>query len=247
MTTPSAFVFLHGGQHSSWCWDRLITHLAPTTLARQRVLALDVPGCGRKRWRAGAESTLLEVATELNAEIRAAGLGPVVLVGHSMAGSLLPHMAALAPELFRHLIYLAACVPRQGESVMDTLGSTLHGVNPGVVGWPLDPQSTSPQAMMTAMFGTGLDEATLQRLLAECAQDQWPVSLAAEPVMLDGRDLAIPSSYVVTLKDPILPVSWQGRFAERAGARAMYTMDAPHELFLSQPAELAVLLRSIAA
>ena len=246
MTTPSAFVFLHGGQHSSWCWERLITHLAPTTLARQRVLTLDVPGCGRKRWRAGAASTLLEVATELNAEIRAAKLGRVVLVGHAMAGSLLPQMAALAPDLFRHLVYLAACVPRQGESVMDTLGGTLQGVHPSVVGWPLDPQSTSPQDMMTAMFGTGLDKATLQMLLAECAQDQWPLSLAAEPVALDGRDLAVPSSYVVTLKDPILPVFWQGRFAERAGARAMYSMDAPHELFFSQPAELAGLLQAIA-
>jgi pimeloyl-ACP methyl ester carboxylesterase len=239
MNTAPAFVFLHGGQHGSWCWARLIAQLAPSGRA---LLALDVPGCGSKRGRDTAGLTLAGVAAELNADIRAAGLESAVLVGHSMAGALMAQMASLAPTLYRHLIYVAACVPRRGESVLDTLGHSLRGVDPAVVGWPLDPQRTPPLDMLTAMFAPGLDDATLQMLLAECVQDQWPLQLAAEPVALEGRDLPVPASYVVTARDPILPVAWQGRFAERAGARAMVVIDAPHEVFLTHPAELAELL-----
>lgn len=242
MSAAPAFVFLHGGQHGSWCWGRLIEQLAPSSRA---TLGLDVPGCGLKRGQDTSAQTLASVATALNAEIRAAGLGPVVLVGHSMAGALLPLMAALDPALFCHLAYLAACLPRPGDSVLATLGQTVRGLDPAVVGWPLDPLSTPPLAMLQAMFGPGLDAATLQWLLAEAVQDQWPLQLAAEPVAL--HPAVLPATYVVTLQDPILPVAWQGRFAERAGAGAMPMLDAPHEAFLTHPAALAALLLALPA
>ena len=151
----------------------------------------------------------------------------------------------LAPALFTHLVYVAACLPRPGDSVLGTLGSGLRGVDPAVVGWPVDPASSAPLALLQAMFAPGLDAATLQWLLAEAVQDQWPLQLAAEPVVLQRH--GVPSSYVVTLQDPILPVAWQGRFAERAGARAMPMLDAPHEVFLTHPALLAALLLALPA
>lgn len=245
MRKQPCFVFLHGGQHGSWCWSRLLATNAAQT--PPRALLLDVPGCGLKRTRRHETPTLAEVVAELNAEVRAADLGPAILVGHSMAGSLMPSMAALAPELYSHLVFLSACLPRRGESVMDTMGQRLAGQDPGAVGWPVDPQSAPPLELLAAMFGPGLDGPTLQHLLHEAVQDQWPLSLATAPVPLDGHQLTQASSYIVTLQDPILPVAWQGRFAERAAARALYTLDAPHESFLSHPSELMALLSQIAA
>lgn len=245
MSTQPNFVFLHGGQHGSWCWSRLLA--ANESRQPPRALLLDVPGCGLKRARGHETPTLAEVVAELNAEVLAADLGPAILVGHSMAGSLMPSMAELAPELYRHLVFLSACLPRRGESVMDTMGQCLAGQDPGVVGWPVDPRSAPPLELLSAMFGPGLDGPTLHHLLQEAVQDQWPMSLATAPVPLDGHLLTQPSSYIVTLQDPILPVAWQGRFAERAAARAMYTLDAPHESFLSHPSELMALLSQIAA
>lgn len=244
MSTQPSFVFLHGGQHGSWCWSQL---LATNESQPRRALLLDVPGCGLKRTRGHETPTLAEVVAELNAEVLAADLGPAILVGHSMAGSLMPSMAALAPELYSQLVFLSACLPRRGESVMDTMGQRLAGQDPGVVGWPVDPRGAPPLELLAAMFGPGLDGPTLHRLLQEAVQDQWPLSLATAPVPLDGHMLTQPSSYIVTLQDPILPVAWQGRFAERAAARAMYTLDASHESFLSHPSELMALLSQIAA
>lgn len=245
MTT--ALAFLHGGQHGSWCWERLLQALPAQETAWDLVVTLDVPGCGRKRGQADPSASLASVAQTLHAELRATGAQQVLLVGHSMAGVLLPHLAAIDPAFYKHLVYLSACVPRVGDSILSTMGGTLRGVDPCVVGWPLDPLSTPPLQMMQAMFGPDLDEATLAHLMTQAAQDVWPEGLPSETMMLDPRDLAVPATYIATLRDPILPPVWQGRFAERAGARAMPTLDTPHEAFLSHPAELARLLQQIAS
>ena len=42
---------------------------------------------------------------ELIADIRQADLRDVVLVGHSQAGTIVPTMVHVAPDLFRHAVY----------------------------------------------------------------------------------------------------------------------------------------------
>lgn len=242
----TALALLHGGQHGSWCWQRLIDHLPSECPAWSQVLTLDVPGCGAKRGQLRAVPTLANVAAELHTELQAAGADAALLVGHSMAGTLMPEMAARAPGFYRRLVYLAACLPRRGESVMATMGGALRGLDPSTVGWPLDPQATPTLELIAAMFGPGLDAATLDHLLQQCPQDQWPLPLVHEPVALEGRALPVPATYIVTLRDAILPPAWQGRFAERAGARAMPVLDAGHEVFLTHPGVLASLLQTIA-
>ncbi len=240
----SNFVFLHGGNHGSWCWYRLIEALH--SHCNGQILALDIPGCGTKRAQLSEDISLSEVATELIAEVRQAGIQQAVLVGHSMAGVVMPYLVQQAPDLFSRMIFVTACVPRPGESVMQTMGTSLRGFDPAVVGYPLDPATTEPLALMRAMFAPGLSHKDVQWLLEECAHDHWPMSLAAEPLSVELHKLKIPKTYIVTERDPILPPAWQGRFAERAGAENQFSIDAAHEVFLSHPVELAdAILRAL--
>ena len=57
------------------------------------MLTLDLPGCGKKRARLAGDITLSQVASELLAEVREAGIEDAVLVGHSMAGVVMPYLA----------------------------------------------------------------------------------------------------------------------------------------------------------
>ena len=47
--------------------------------------------------------------------------GPVTVVGHSMGGLVISQMAELAPERINHLIYVAAFLPRDGQSLLDLI------------------------------------------------------------------------------------------------------------------------------
>lgn len=239
-------VLLHGGLHGSWCWKYLLTELDGSE-AVERVLALDMPGCGTKRSRDTSKETLASIAAELNQDIRSAGLRDVVLVGHSIAGALLPIMAAEDPRLFSQLIYLATNLPLEGESVSQTMGTTTHGQDPDRVGFPLDPLTTPQADLALAMFGPGLSGEQLAWLMGEVAQDKTPPVLGDEPVTREGYDGKIPATYILTLKDPILPPDWQRVFAKRALAEKVVEIDTPHEPFVSHPKVLAETLSQIIA
>lgn len=240
-------IFLHGGQHGSWCWEPLIAELGAGGQSFERIIALDMPGCGRKRHRDPQDATLASVTRELNDELRALGVRGGVLVGHSIAGVLLPMMAVEDSALFSRLVYLSAAVPKEGQTIMEMLGTARQGDDPEQVGWPVDLANTSPEAFSLAMFGRDLSPVQLAWLLNEVSQDLTPPAAQFEPVSRRGyREAGVAASYILTLRDDILPPPWQRRFAERLGCEEMIEIDTPHEPFVSHPELLAEVLRRFA-
>lgn len=240
-------ILLHGGQHGSWCWAALIEALAQRAPSFARIITLDMPGCGTKRGRAVAELSLADIVSELNDELRDRGVQGATLLGHSIAGVLLPMMAAEDPTLFGQLIYLATAIPEQGQTIMQLLGNSRHGEREDQVGWPLDLLTTPPEEMAKAMFGAGLSEAQLAWLLAEVSQETTPPAVVVQPADRTGYPLDMPATYILTLRDDILPPVWQRRFAERLGVGAVVEIDTPHEPFVSHPQVLAEVMLDLLA
>src|SRR5579864_8149924 len=115
MAPPVDYVFLHGGGQGSWVWSETIAALQRQAGGKSgRALALDVPGCGVKRGADAASLDVDGVAAELLADISAAGLRDVVLVGHSQAGTILPRLVEKQPKLFRQLVYVSCTAPSPG-------------------------------------------------------------------------------------------------------------------------------------
>ncbi|TDV65757.1 alpha/beta fold hydrolase [Pseudomonas sp. LP_7_YM] len=238
-------ILLHGGNHGSWCWAPLLEELAKEPARFQRIITLDMPGCGSKRGRDNSQLNLATVVKELNDGLRTADVKQSILLGHSIAGALVPMMAVEDPSLYSQLIYLATSLPAEGQSIMQLLGTGLHGEDPEHVGYPIDPLASTPQALSAAMFGQDLSEVQLSWLLSEVAQDSTPPAVALEPVTRAGYQGLMPATYILTQRDNILPPLWQRRFAERAGAARIIEIDTPHEPFVSHPALLAEVLRRL--
>lgn len=238
-------ILLHGGNHGSWCWAPLLDELAQDSAHFERIITLDMPGCGSKRGRDNSDLTLAAIVQELNDDLRRAGVSQGILLGHSIAGVLLPMMAVEDPALYSQLIYLATSLPAQGQTIMQLLGTGLHGEDAEHVGYPIDPGTSSPQALNIAMFGQDLSETQLAWLLNEVAQDSTPLAVALEPATRVGYAGLAPSTYILTQRDNILPPPWQRRFAERAGADRIIEIDTPHEPFVSHPSLLAEVLRGL--
>jgi len=238
-----AIVFVHGGSHGSWCWDNVVVELKSMG-CNGPLITLDVPGCGTKRDRRNEQLTLTAIAAELNAEVSSRVTGSALLVGHSMSGILLPFMVALAPAQYSEACFLAACIPRIGESVADTMGTGAQGTDTDKVGWPV-PRSDDPIAMYKAMFGPDMTQKQLDWVIEQVQRDDWPRSAAAESVDRKGFPGKTRISYIATERDPILPLLWQGRFAERIGAQTLYLLNTPHEPFVTHPSELADLIYHI--
>jgi pimeloyl-ACP methyl ester carboxylesterase len=234
-------VFLHGGSHGSWCWAPLLEALRKKPGPWGRLIALDMPGCGQKRGRGAGGLTMADIARALNDEVRAAGVGGAVLLGHSIAGMILPLMALDSPALFSALFHLATIAPAEGQTIGE-----LHA--PEEMGMTMDPFSMPLEDYFKAMFCPDFTPAQTAWLLREIVQDVTPAALMAEPARRKGYEkLGLPTTYIVTTRDPILPPSWQRRFAGRHHATKIVEIDTPHEPFVSHPALLAETLRDLMA
>jgi pimeloyl-ACP methyl ester carboxylesterase len=247
------FAFLHGGGQGGWVWRETLSALQlQTGGAFGRALALDAPGCGAKRGRgvggiAHDAVSMDDVAHDLIHDIEAAGLRDVVLVGHSQAGQALPAMAAARPGLFRRLVYVSCSIPLPGQSVHAMMGRSRHGEDEAAVGWPFDPATTDYAQGFPLMFCNDMEAGVAAKFSARLGQDEWPPrTYTMTDWRYDGVGL-VPASYVVCLRDNILPPGWQETFATRLQAERRVYIDAGHQVMVTRPQALAETLLKEAA
>ena len=241
------FAFLHGGGQGSWVWDETIAAMKQQSGDAHRYFALDAPGCGVKRARDTSAIVFADISRELNADIEAAGLSHVVLVGHSQAGMTMPQMAEFAPALFRKLVFVTCSMPLPGKTTLDQMGMGLHGQNPDQVGWPVDPLSASMEDRLAMMFCNDMDDAASAAFMGKLGQDMWPACCYSYEDWQTDHLSSIPVTYVHCLMDQALPPKWQVQFAERLHADRTAYLDAGHQAMNTRPQALAEILLAEAA
>jgi pimeloyl-ACP methyl ester carboxylesterase len=229
-------VLVHGGGFGASSWDLLLEHLDGP------VLAVDLPGRGAHP--APLESvTISTAAASVAADVDAAGFDGIVLVGHSLAGCVMPAIIGLLGDRVRHAVFVACTVPEHGSSSFDTLPADIQararaaaeGKGPGIL--------DSPSAR--AMFANDLDDEQL----AWCRERTVPEArlLTFEPVDLSPlRRSAVPCTWVRPLHDGIVAPDKQLRFAANVGKCDVIDLDAGHLCMISKPRELAEVLNRIA-
>jgi pimeloyl-ACP methyl ester carboxylesterase len=235
------FAFLHGGGQGGWVWDETIAAIRLQSGGSARCLALDAPGCGAKRGRDTTEIAFAEITRELVADVEAAALRDVVLVGHSQAGMTVPQMAEFAPHLFRKLIYVTCSAPLPGQTTLDQMGHGRHGDSAEEVGYPVGADATMPERFR-AMFCNDMEAAEADAFLARLGPDMWPMVCYSHADWRYDHLRAVPSSYVVCLRDQALTPEWQYRFADRLHARRIHRIDAGHQVMNTRPQALAEVL-----
>jgi pimeloyl-ACP methyl ester carboxylesterase len=107
------FVLVHGAFHGAWCWEKVIPLLEKAGVS---VSVLDLPGLGDDP-RPAKDITLALYVDAVSKHINTLN-GPVILVGHSMAGVVISQVAELMPDRIRTLIYVTAHCPGNGETLI---------------------------------------------------------------------------------------------------------------------------------
>jgi pimeloyl-ACP methyl ester carboxylesterase len=99
--TPDAptFVLTHGQGMDTTFWSPIRKELAKN----HRVIAWDLPGLGRSKRIEGSSFSLDDGAAELEAVIHGTG-GPLILVGHSLGGMIIQHLAQQRPGAFNRVV-----------------------------------------------------------------------------------------------------------------------------------------------
>ena len=114
----AVFVLVHGSWHGGWCWKRLTPLLRA---AGHEVYAPTLAGLGERSHTLSQgidlETHVMDVVNLMQFE----DLKEVILVGHSMGGMVIVGAADASPDRVRHLVYLDAVTPGDGQSLFDCL------------------------------------------------------------------------------------------------------------------------------
>ncbi|MEP6639676.1 MAG: alpha/beta fold hydrolase [Chloroflexota bacterium] len=223
---------VHGSYHGAWCWDLLRPELERLG---HRVITVDMPisdpGLGAEAYAAAIETAL-------------DGTDDPVILGHSMAGLIIPLVAAHRPV--RRLIFLAAFLPSPGLSANAQRAtepidgriapSTSEWIDLGDDVWLVGPHTATelffhdaPAAL--ARWATQRLRPQSYRVMNETTPlKDWPKVESRSIVC--GDDRAINPAWV------------RASARDRLGVEAVEISGA-HSPFLSRPVELAQLLDSL--
>jgi|SRR5580704_1601651 pimeloyl-ACP methyl ester carboxylesterase len=228
------YLFIHGGWHGAWCWSRVLPLLEKQ---RHRPIAIDLPSHGRDRTPT-SKVTMKDYVDAVVAHLDAVP-EPVVLVGHSSGGAIATQAAEERPSKVRSLVYLAAFLPRNGETILGLLQqateSALHG---RMIPSADQTQLTIPDEALRECFYAGCRDEDVA--LAKLCLTPQPIAPAVTPVVTTpGNFGRVPRVYIETLRDRAVPTSFQRTMREALPCEKVFTLDTDHSPFFSAPEKLA--------
>lgn len=236
MLDDMTFVFVHGGAHGAWCWDRVRPHLDRPSVA------VDLPGRGSRP--SPLESvTLQDFEDAVIEEVEAQGEGPVILVGHSLAGITLPRVAERIPDRLAHLVFIACTVPDEGVAVLNDLSPDVELLASQNLEHPV--AMTLPDEIARSMFCNDMDEEQTRFVLSHLSAEAWQPMQT--PSRLAGLRQGLPATYLKLLRDQSVPPELQDKMIANVGQPRVIEMDAGHNAMVSQPEALARILNEIAS
>ena len=237
----STFVLIHGAWHGAWCWDKV------TPLLEQgghEVVALDLPGHGEDQTPA-VEVTLEAYASRVVESLDAMP-GPVVLVGHSLSGTVISQVAEMRPEKIDNLVYLCALLLPSGKSAIEA--SQEDGGSVILKNTTVEPDLgrivLAEEGMTEALYHDRPEEdfERARRLITP-----QPLAPLGTPVEVTEANFgSVRRTYVHTTQDRAVSPAAQERMFTELPCEKVVPMSTGHLPFFAAPEELAEHLDSLA-
>lgn len=238
--TPKTYVLVHGAWHGKWTWDKVATQLQQQG---HKVVAIDLPGHGDDKTplqKVTMDAYVARIGETLNAQS-----GKVVLVGHSMGGLVISAAAEKYSDKLESLIYLAAFLPKSGESLF-----SIEGRNPK----PTVPPALIPSAdqsyvdlkkdMITSLFYNDCSADDVK--FATNRLTSQPAAPLFTPVILsDAKFGTVPRYYIECTNDNAINIALQRDMYTATPCKKVFSLTAGHSPFFSMPQQLITIFAEI--
>lgn len=249
----SLFCLVHGAFQGAWCWDLLIPYLEAQG---HQTVAMDLPIEDASASLSQFADVVFQALPKTDRD------DDIVLVGHSMAGTIIPLVAETLSV--RQLVFLTALIPHPNISTIDQFSHHLDSDSRQSLNYqPKDPNQLEQFQDEPYMFNSvsvGQDfsnEAVLREFFYhDCQPDimDWALSKTRSQqsmaYIFETNPLKslphVEYKYIVCTDDRILSPTWS-RYAarQRLGIDAI-ELPGGHCPHLSRPADLASILTHLA-
>ncbi|WP_037782973.1 alpha/beta hydrolase [Streptomyces sp. HGB0020] len=217
------FLLVHGAWHQSSCWAPLQAALAENGWRSDTV---DLPSSGDQ---STPNAGMYDDAVAIEEALQRVE-GPTVIVAHSYGGIPVTQAAVGHPEI-SHLVYLAAYMPAEGESMYDIHGLPIPEELSGTFPLIDNPRESLYGDLPDDAARVALDQL-VEQSLRSFAQ---PVNRAAWR--------AVPSTYILCEQDQAILPTLQETMSSHASS--VVRIQSGHSPFLFEPDRLATLLGKV--
>jgi len=245
----SIFCLVHGAYLGAWCWERLIPELEARG---HQVIAMDLPIDDPSASLSDYTDTVIQSLQGVDDN--------VILVGHSLAGMIVPLVALQRP--IHRLVFLAALLPQIGMSGLDQFYDEVAPNMLKEIGYEPpeaslfeqlgdEPDIYNPAAL--TMKQASQDEAVaMEFCFHDCEPDvaHWAISKLRDMRSLSHLTEVTPLqtlpdveyAYIVCTDDRIVSPTWSKYAArKRLGVDAI-ELPGGHYPHISHPIQLAEVL-----
>ncbi|WP_329272562.1 alpha/beta hydrolase [Streptomyces pseudovenezuelae] len=244
---PTTYVLVHGTHSAGAFWMPIAREL---TLLGHRVVMVDQPRHGTEAFvpesyqRQDLKAMAVEPSPlrglgldDYEARItgvvrRAARIGPVVLVGHSLGGVSVSRVGNAVPHLLHHICYMAAFCPSRALPTADASTAApenAHAVSPvelivgdleqlGVLRLNFRTGDSRELALLKEMICADYPDAGFRRILAGMQTDEPTTAYAGRAVGRADSWGRIPRTYLRFGKDRTIATALQDRMVAEADA-----------------------------
>ena len=232
----ATMVLVHGAWGGSYGFRKVRPLLAA---AGHEVFTPSLTGIGERSHLAGPEVTLSLHMQDVRNTIFYEDLDDIMLLGFSYGGMVVTGMLDDIGDKVRHLVYLDALVPADGQSATDVVGPPGQAMIDAADDWAIPP---IPRELDTP-------EATAW---SDARRANQPVGTLTEPVSLSKplEDWDLTRTFIKASADPTEAddsAFWKtARHAEASPAWSYHEVATNHMVPMNRPHELATILLDIA-
>ncbi len=235
--TLQTYVLVHGAWQAPYVWDSVRADLSKSG---NNVIVVELPGHGSDT----TAPHLLSLDVYRNKVIDAISKADsnVILVGHSMGGMVITHVAEKIPSKIKKLVYVGAFLPSSGQALTDLAYSDPDSrlgplLAPSADQLTLDVKRDSLIYLFINDGSESDKQSVLDNYRAEPA-----IPFTGKVTLTKENAGSVEKVYIKTLQDVVISPGLQDRMIAGAGIKTIYSVNTSHSPFLSQPHELSDIL-----
>tara|TARA_R110001592_G_scaffold362635_1_gene677435 strand:+ start:8344 stop:9093 length:750 start_codon:yes stop_codon:yes gene_type:complete len=233
----SHYILVHGAWEESRAWE----DISPLLEAQgHEVTAIDLPGHGANiqpiadMTMANYIDTLIEVIQSLSE--------PVILVGHSMSGSVISQVAERIPSNIERLVFVAAFLLADGGTVLEAMQSDNGEFLPNIIFSEDQSYATLPEKTLRSAGFHDVPESVIQRFLPLVVEKQSTEPFMSKVAVTENNFGSVPKTYIRTTLDKVTTPALQDRMIANWEVEVVHNLESGHFPAFSMPEKLAGLL-----
>jgi len=234
--STNTIVIVHGAWSSANDWNQVADYLTSEDV---NLIKVNLPGHGNDETQISKISLQLYVYEVLKAIGNETN---VTLIGHSFGGIVVSGVAELIAPQIKKLIYIAAFVPKNGDSLL----SLAQTDSESLVGKNLIVDEHAGVASITKDEITNVFLADAPKPVAEYVTNNLrpePLAPLSTPVTLSDANFGtVNKVYIHSQNDKTIGYSLQQRMVEDAGILRTYSLPSSHTPFIVFPKILSAII-----